>query len=174
MTSFRPHVKPAADSARRARRSADFFCRRVVEPARARRTVGTPQTACPLPCFRPMRRAYLRDFFSFAIFIARTFFIIRRNVFLSAVDSVVFVEVLLTHILSDVCQLKSTGQLDYGCSFPVRTLIVEPSTSFKLLRLFPCCRKTESSFSTSSRSLFASSRMVCRSLTTDSTNEATW
>ena len=34
--------------------------------------------------------SYLRDFLSFAILIARTFFIIRRKVALSAADKVVF------------------------------------------------------------------------------------
>jgi len=101
-TSFRPTLKPSEFSLRIAFRIADFF-RLVVEPVRTdpgRISLATFRPECL--AFGRLMSLYLRArfaLFSFEILIARTFFIMRRNVFLSAFDNPT---IFVTHILSDV------------------------------------------------------------------------
>jgi len=106
MTSLRPTINPAEFKLVTARRIADFF-RRVIEPAGARgrleRARRRFQDFPRVPFSVISRMTYFRAFRfadSFEILIARTFFIIRRRIALSAFERVVLV--LLTHILSDV------------------------------------------------------------------------
>jgi hypothetical protein len=64
------------------------FVRFIIEPTRPLKKSWLAITRASLPVFGHLTIPYLRDFFSFAILIARTFFMILRNVALSAEERV--------------------------------------------------------------------------------------